>query len=119
MKKVHLGLDLGIASVGWSLVDDQQNIIAMGSHLFEELSDSKNKYGEGTRGEKRRARRNLSRKKQRKLDFLNMIDQFAYNNQVKLKSTGKLSSLYKSKYQDIFNFNENRLGHKNGTLQEI
>ena len=107
MKKVHLGLDLGIASVGWSLVDDQQNIIAMGSHLFEELSDSKNKYGEGTRGEKRRARRNLSRKKQRKLDFLNMIDQFAYNNQVKLKSTGKLSSLYKNEYQNIFKFNEN------------
>ena len=109
MKKVHLGLDLGIASVGWSLVDDQQNIIAIGSHLFKQLSDPKdnNKYGEGTRGEKRRARRNLSRKKQRKLDFLNMIDQFAYNNQVKLKSTGKLSSLYKSKYQDIFNFNEN------------
>ena len=111
MKKVHLGLDLGIASVGWSLVDDQQNIIAMGSHLFKQLSDpddeKSKKYGEGTRGEKRRARRNLSRKKQRKLDFLNMIDQFAYNNQVKLKSTGKLSSLYKSEYQDIFNFNEN------------
>ena len=41
MKKVHLGLDLGIASVGWSLVDDQQNIIAMGSHLFKQLSDPK------------------------------------------------------------------------------
>ena len=107
MKKVHLGLDLGIASVGWSLVDDQQNIIAMGSHLFEELSDSKNKYGEGTRGQQRRARRNLSRKKQRKLDFLNMIDQFSYNNQVKLKNIGKLSSLYKSEYQNIFKFNEN------------
>ena len=75
MKKVHLGLDLGIASVGWSLVDDQQNIIAMGSHLFQQLSDPKDnqKYGEGTRGQQRRARRIGNRKKQRKLDFLNMI----------------------------------------------
>lgn len=109
MKKLHLGLDLGIASVGWSLVDNQQNIIAMGSHLFQQLSDPKDnqKYGEGTRGQQRRARRNLSRKKQRKLDFLNMIDQFSYNNQVKLKNIGKLSSLYKSEYQNIFKFNEN------------
>ena len=108
MKKVHLGLDLGIASVGWSLVDGQQNIIAMGSHLFQQLSDPKDnqKYGEGTRGQQRRARRNSSRKKQRKLDFLNMIDQFSYNNQVKLKNIGKLSSLYKSEYQEIFHFNE-------------
>ena len=107
-KKVHLGLDLGIASVGWSLVDSEQGIIAMGSHLFKQLSDPKDnkKYGEGTRGEQRRARRNLSRKKQRKLDFLNMIDQFSYNNQIKLKTINKISSLYKPEYQKIFGFNK-------------
>ena len=107
-KKVHLGLDLGIASVGWSLVDSEQNIIAMGSHLFDKASapDGKDKYGEGIRGEKRRARRIGNRKKQRKLDFLNMIDQFCYNNQIKLKAINKISSLYKSEYQKIFGFNE-------------
>ena len=64
-KKVHLGLDLGIASVGWSLIDSNQNIIVTGSHLFPKLSNPKDnsKYGEGTRGMIRRARRIHNRKK--------------------------------------------------------
>ena len=126
-KKVHLGLDLGIASVGWSLVDSEQNIIASGSHLFKQLSDpatdfetvkikkkenkkekekAKKRYGEGVRGEKRRARRALNRKKQRRLDFLNTIDENCYNNQIKKKNKGKLSSLYNPEYQKIFGFTE-------------
>ncbi len=108
MKKVHLGLDLGIASVGWSLVDENQNIIATGSHLFSKLSDpsdNKNKkYGEGTRGQIRRTRRMLNRKKQRKIDFLNMIDLYNDNHQLKIKETQKPSSLYNEKYQSIFGF---------------
>ena len=106
-KKVYIGLDLGIRSVGWSLVDENQNIIATGSHLFSQLSNDKNKYGERTRGEYRRKRRNLRRRKQRKIDFLNMIDKFCFTNQQKFKKIGKLSSFYKEKYQNIFKFNSN------------
>lgn len=105
-KKVHIGLDLGIASVGWSIVDENQNIIAQGAHLFPQLTDPKTntKYGEGTRGVKRRTRRSLARRRQRKLDFLNMIDQYNDNNQYKLLKTGKLSSLYNKEYQSLFGF---------------
>ena len=107
-KKVHLGLDLGIASVGWSLVDSEQNIIAMGSHLFKQASIKlgDDEYGEGIRGQKRRARRTWNRKKQRKLDFLNMIDKNSHNNKIKKKNKDKFSSFYKDKYQKIFGFNE-------------
>ncbi len=105
-KKVHIGLDLGIASVGWSIVDENQVIIAQGSHLFDQLTDPKTntKYGEGIRGLTRRTRRTLSRRRQRKLDFLNMIDQYNDNNQYKLLKTGKLSKLFKNEYQAIFGF---------------
>ena len=106
MKKIYLGLDLGITYIGWSIVDGEQNIVANGTHLFKQLSTSadNNKYPEGKRGVQRRERRNKNRKKQRKLDFINMIDQFSFNNQAKLKSINKLSSLYKNKYQSIFKF---------------
>lgn len=109
-KKLHLGLDLGIASVGWSLVDEQQNIIKCGSHLFKQLSTDSNKntteYGEKVRGELRRARRRLNRFKQRKIDFLCMIDEFCLPNQEKKARTNKLSILHKKEYQNIFGFNQ-------------
>lgn len=107
-KKLHLGLDLGIASIGWSLVDEQQNIIKCGSHLFKQLSvDNKNtEYGEKVRGNLRRARRRLNRFKQRKIDFLCMIDEFCLPNQEKKARTNKLSTLHKKEYQNIFEFNQ-------------
>ncbi|WP_022935210.1 type II CRISPR RNA-guided endonuclease Cas9 [Mesomycoplasma moatsii] len=106
MKKVHLGLDLGIASIGWSLVDEEQKILATGSHLFSKLSDPQNnkKYGEGIRGSYRRIRRMNNRKKQRKIDFLNMIDLYNDNHQNKINSIGKESKFYKAHYQNIFGF---------------
>lgn len=108
-KKLHLGLDLGIASVGWSLVDEQQNIIKCGSHLFKQLSvdiNNTSEYGEKVRGELRRARRRLNRFKQRKIDFLCMIDEFCLPNQEKKNITNKLSTLHKKEYQNIFGFNQ-------------
>ncbi len=107
-KRLHLGLDLGIASVGWSLVDEQQNIVKSGSHLFKQLSvnNENTKYGESIRGKFRRTRRRLNRFKQRKIDFLCMIDEFCLPNQDKKAKTNKLSSLYKKEYQDIFGFNQ-------------
>lgn len=108
-KRVHIGLDLGISSVGWSIVDEDQNIIARGSHLFRSISNNTktgNVYGATNRGTARRTRRIYRRKKQRKIDFINMIDKFSYDNQLKIKEKGTYSKFYNESYQEIFGFNE-------------
>lgn len=57
-----LGLDIGIASVGWSLIDtDTHKIIDMGVRLFESVDANNNQK----RREARSARRTLRRKKYR------------------------------------------------------
>ncbi len=54
-----LGLDIGIASVGWSLIDtDNNKIIDMGVRLFNSADASNNQQ----RRESRSARRTLRRK---------------------------------------------------------
>lgn len=63
-----LGLDIGIASVGWSLIDtDSEKIVNMGARLFES-ADANNNIA---RREARSARRNTRRKAHR----LERIDQ--------------------------------------------
>lgn len=87
--KLVLGLDLGTSWHGWSLcqIDDQDEnknkIIRRGSHYFGSLSNMSGVYRLGERGDFRRTRRVISRRKQRKLDFINLISK---------------------KYQHIFNF---------------
>jgi len=57
-----LGLDIGIASVGWSIIDSNTNkIVNMGTRLFESADANNNKI----RRETRAARRNLRRKNYR------------------------------------------------------
>ncbi len=57
-----LGLDVGIASVGWSIIDTKANkIIDMGVRLFESADAANNQQ----RREARAARRNIRRKKYR------------------------------------------------------
>ncbi|MGL4951341.1 MAG: type II CRISPR RNA-guided endonuclease Cas9 [Mycoplasma sp.] len=94
-KKVILGLDLGTNWHGWSLleVNDEDNskskIIQRGSHWFGSLSDPQtHTYKMGERGEFRRTRRTISRKKQRRIDFIKLIEK---------------------KYKDIFNFYINEI----------
>lgn len=69
MKKI-VGLDLGIASVGWCIVqsDDEGNILRiedMGSYVFNNLEDKNGKLENAARGEKRRMRRQRRRKQHR------------------------------------------------------
>lgn len=57
-----LGLDVGIASVGWSIIDTKANkIVDMGVRLFESADAANNQQ----RREARAARRNIRRKKYR------------------------------------------------------
>ncbi len=74
-----LGFDIGVASIGWALVQDgdtrdSRKIIDCGVRIFESVGESHKE-----RGEKRRARRNIERTKSR----LNNIKRYLFDNFIK------------------------------------
>lgn len=72
-----LGLDIGIASVGWSLIDtDRNKIIRMGARIFESADASNNE----ARREARSARRNLRRKKYRLKSIEELLTERGFQN---------------------------------------
>lgn len=71
-KSVYLGIDVGIASVGLTVVDTDFNIIERITRLFnsvDEIDGLKNV----TRREKRGARRQRSRRTNLKIDFIKLL----------------------------------------------
>lgn len=68
MKKT-LGLDVGIASVGWAVIDDNNEIVDVGVRLFNEADSARNKDRRGFRG----GRRILRRRKQRIIDMKTLL----------------------------------------------
>lgn len=75
MKNVNIGLDIGIASVGWSILDAETfEIINHGVRLFNSVEDPNDaKLKNVVRREKRSLRRQLRRKKNVKLDFIKFL----------------------------------------------
>ncbi len=71
-----LGLDIGVESVGWAVVDEQMNLVKRkgrhlwGSRLFERAINSK------SRREKRSLRRRLLRRRVRLLELRNIFSEF-------------------------------------------
>jgi CRISPR-associated endonuclease Csn1 len=85
-----LGVDLGVASVGWALVDDENNeIIDSGVRIFTQSINKDGKTLAAVRREFRGSRRALSRKKQRLIQLK------------KLFISNKLLS--KSEFMHLFN----------------
>lgn len=78
-KKVNIGFDIGITSVGWAIVDEENNIIDRGVRLFDDVVDNKNKLKNETRREKRQHRRLIRRKRNRKDDFIKLITNNYYD----------------------------------------
>ncbi|WP_017185731.1 type II CRISPR RNA-guided endonuclease Cas9, partial [Alkalibacillus haloalkaliphilus] len=72
-----LGLDIGIASVGWGIIDEDQNIIDAGVRLFPEADVNNNEGRRGFRGARRllRRRRHRLERIKRLLISYNIIDQ--------------------------------------------
>jgi CRISPR-associated endonuclease Csn1 len=69
-----LGVDLGIASVGWALVDDKKNeIIDSGVRIFTQSTNKDGKTLASVRREFRGGRRALNRKKQRLIQLKKLI----------------------------------------------
>lgn len=74
MKYVNIGFDIGITSVGWAIVDEENQIIARGVRLFEELKNPKDgKLKNQQRRAKRSLRRTIRRKINRKSDFVKLV----------------------------------------------
>jgi len=67
VKKI-LGLDLGIASVGWGIINDQYEVIASGVRLYEEANSENNA--------KRRSQRSMRRLKRRKTERIKRVKQY-------------------------------------------
>lgn len=73
-KKVIIGLDIGVNSVGWCMLDSESNkIIDRGVRLFDSSQDSDGNSKRKIRGEFRRKRRTIRREKMRLISFKNAI----------------------------------------------
>lgn len=58
---IHIGLDIGIASVGWAVVDENYNILESGSNLFDSADANSNVERRENRGRRRLIRRQRTR----------------------------------------------------------
>lgn len=71
MEKYTLGLDIGITSIGWCIIQqEKKKLIDLGVRMFEEAAQAKESR------KNRSARRNLSRKRWRKNQLLDAFDDF-------------------------------------------
>ncbi len=93
MNKV-LGLDIGISSVGWGIIDqDTGKIIAAGVRLFEEATRNANEERRGFRGSRRLKRRRTHRLERAK----QLFEEF----QLPLTGIGKVDP-YDARYRAIY-----------------
>ena len=78
-KKINIGLDIGITSVGYSIIDEENNIIQMGVRLFDDVASAKDgTLKNATRREKRASRRRIRRIATRKDSYKKLLIQYGY-----------------------------------------
>lgn len=73
-KKLNIGFDIGVTSVGWSLIDEDYNIVDMGVRLFNDPANPKDgSLKNGKRRASRTNRRRIKRIRTRKDAFANFL----------------------------------------------
>lgn len=60
-EKINIGLDIGVASVGWAILNNDSEIIDMGSRLFKDAAEEKDG---SLANQKRRSARHMRRRLQ-------------------------------------------------------
>lgn len=106
-KRVNIGFDIGITSVGWSIVDENNNIVDRGVRLFDELKNPKDgKLENEVRRSKRSLRRTLRRRRNRKDDFIKLIFN-KYNDIFKLEKKDSFEENKKIFFNTIINNHTN------------
>ena len=113
-EKINIGLDIGIASVGWSILDKNNKIIKHGVRLFPTVDDPKDsKLKNEKRREMRSFRRQTRRRQTRKRDFILFLIEksfikldFKYEINPKTKrpiiKNKELLKAFENKYKKIF-----------------
>lgn len=120
--KYTVGYDIGIASVGWSVIDTEENkLIDQGVRLFDTAMDA------SSRRTNRSARRSIRRKKWRKNQFKDaLVDfeivsrdeiekkgYFSFNSTEKSKNENELdSSLIPLNYKTVYHLREKGLAEQ-------
>lgn len=95
MTKISLGLDIGVSSVGFSVIDaDKGEILELGARLFNASVSAENETRRGMRG----TRRLLNRKQQRRRDVNTLFEKY---NLVKPRDKNK--DTYFEEYQNDLN----------------
>lgn len=109
---LRFGFDIGIASVGWAVVDDDYRVLEAGSNLFEAAEASKNVE----RQEFRQHKRLLRRRRTRLQDFDKLWQRFAgeipegqCNSQLELRNQGLSEKLSK---RELYFVLRNMLTHR-------
>lgn len=78
-KKINIGLDIGVASVGYSIIDEDNNIQQMGVRLFDDVASAKDgTLKNATRRTKRASRRRIRRIATRKESFKKLLVKYGY-----------------------------------------
>ena len=72
---IRFGLDIGIASVGWAVVNDEYEVLEAGSNIFSSAEAAQNV----DRRSFRQLRRLHRRKKVRSKDFIKL---FSFSNEL-------------------------------------
>ncbi|AYE37686.1 type II CRISPR RNA-guided endonuclease Cas9 [Companilactobacillus zhachilii] len=91
--RISLGLDIGVASVGFSVLNiDQGKVVELGARLF----NAKVAEGNQDRRSMRGSRRLLNRKKQRRQDTAKLFEKF-----------GLIANYDKENFSELFDNNEN------------
>lgn len=77
--KLNIGLDIGTTSVGWSLMDENNNIIDLGVRLFPDPANPKDgKLGNEKRREMRTSRRRNRRVRHRKDRLIKLFIKYGF-----------------------------------------
>ena len=86
MNNYNLGLDIGITSIGWCVIDsEKENLIDLGVHMFEEANQAKDARIN------RQARRTLRRRNWRKQQLKNAFVDFGILTKDEIESKDFLS----------------------------
>ena len=102
-----LGIDIGISSIGWALIEeDETRIVASGVRLFKQSTDRQKKLLNLTRRQARGRRRTLLRKRQRLIQVRKLL----VKNTIVAKK--QLNSLFDNKLKDIWQLRDVALKRK-------
>ncbi|MBN4083655.1 type II CRISPR RNA-guided endonuclease Cas9 [Mycoplasma sp. CSL10137] len=107
---VTLGFDLGIGSVGWSIVDNSNNeVLELGSRLFDEPSLATDRRGY------RSIRRSIRRKRYKNDKFDKLIFKYKDMFELELENRHQVNNIY----QEMSSKNPNIIFVKNKALDEV